>query len=167
MQYATNIFTIAQDLKMSEPEIILNLKNHFERDFKIHIRNTTNRSEFMNILAEFDSDDKINKKKDKSFENNTDTNTLIDQSKNPNKYNSENNKNKKIGDNSTNYTDNNEKTKKQYNSNIRFNTNQNSNASMKEKSTMYNNNNKKYKQVDVNQIDVFTEIHSEDESKNE
>ena len=63
VQYATNIFTIAQDLNMSESEIIINLKNHFERDFKIHIRNTTNRREFMNILAEFDSDDKINKKK--------------------------------------------------------------------------------------------------------
>ena len=35
VQYATNIFTIAQDLNMSESEIIINLKNHFKRDFKI------------------------------------------------------------------------------------------------------------------------------------
>ena len=63
VQYATNIFAIAQDLGLSDNEIIPDLKTHFEREVKIHIRNSTSRQELFDILAKFDNDDKQSIKK--------------------------------------------------------------------------------------------------------
>ena len=90
VQYATNIFAIAQDLGLAEDQIIPELKNHFEREIKIHIRNTTSRIDLFDILAEFDNDEHQTKKKSVSFKENSDQ-KFYNNNSNNNKYNQTNN----------------------------------------------------------------------------
>ena len=144
VQYATQILNAAHDLGMPNTSVLSYLPNHFERHVKPHLFNKTCEKEIMQILANFDADDKKYKARNNNNNNNktqNDNTNSSNQGQQNKKFNPANNKN------------NQSQNRAPFPNRNNFNNTNNSNG----RGTQRNQNNRSQETVDVNAIENYCE----------
>ena len=69
VQYAVEMYAIAKELEILDEQLVFQLKNHFERDIKLYIRDNFDKEQVFKILREFDVSDKIKNCKNRMNKN--------------------------------------------------------------------------------------------------
>lgn len=106
VQYAIQLFTMGRDLDMTEEEVIVKLRNHFDRQVKYALLSWDTRDKILQTLGAIDADEKMNYNRQQRENNrqNGDQNEKENNANNPN-----NNKPNKPTNVNNNNNDNNQR----------------------------------------------------------
>lgn len=169
VQYAIHIFTLGNDLRISEDEICMHLRSHFPRDVSVALIHLENRSQILKILSKFDSDEKIAKERQARIDNQRSG----FQAQQNNRQNNNNNNNRNNNDNNSNAqtrNNGNAPNKQNVGGNNRPNTNYNNakgNKNYNRSQSNTQNSRVPVSLVDVNEIETIAEIHEVFDQGNE